>query len=393
MNIPRVLVLVCIAVASAQPRSTPERMRGPRIDAPPAQEPQKWSLSPTPLTSIGGGSSASEMLTRVVTVRRLSDGRILLWEPRPASVRLFNTDGRFSRVFAREGGGPGEVRDAIWIGAVKDTILVFDRTQQRLTRFDSTGRVLSTAPLRIAGGAEAYSVIGRWPGGSFLLRSSDPGYSGRGVSGVRRDSTWVAVADSAGQIVQRLLRVPGAASFTKRLSGGGAYIAQQPFGASGLVAVGGRTVWVGDNATPSIVQYDARGRAIQRVTVPFRSLSVDRNVVEAQRRHELEAARSAAVRALLNEKYAVSAQATPYYSGLAVAPDGDLWVTSTALYDTAAPDVVVLSNEGTLRATLRLPPRFRIVQVDSDAVTGIQRDEDDIEWVRVYRVRREPGRD
>ena len=277
MNIPRVLVLVCIAVASAQPRSTPERMRGPRIDAPPAQEPQKWSLSPTPLTSIGGGSGASEMLTRVVTVRRLSDGRILLWEPRPASVRLFNTDGRFSRVFAREGGGPGEVRDAIWIGAVKDTILVFDRTQQRLTRFDSTGRVLSTAPLRIAGGAVAYSVIGRWPRGSFLLRSSDPGYSGRGVSGVRRDSTWVAVADSAGQIVQRLFRVPGAASFTKRLSGGGAYVAQQPFGASGLVAVGGRTVWVGDNATPSIVQYDARGRAIQRVTVPFRSLSVDRN--------------------------------------------------------------------------------------------------------------------
>ena len=348
----------------------------------------EWSLSSSPLVSIGGGSDPNEMLTRVVSVARLRDGRILLWEPRPASVRLFAASGRLIRIFAREGAGPGEIRDAVWIGIAADTILIHDRTQRRLTRFRSAGDVLSTVPFRVSDDGQAYSVIGRWQSGTFILRSLDAGFSGHRADGVRRDTAWLALADSGGSGLRRLVGFPGAATFTKATPNGGVYVNRQPFGADGLTAVGKDIVWVGDNATPTVVGYDRVGQPRRRVVVPFESTPVERRAADARRQHELGATRGAAVQALINAKYAALPKTNPYYSGLGVAPDGDLWVTGFAPYDQVGAEVAVLSPEGTVRATLRLPARFRVVQVDANVVTGVYRDDDDAEFVRVYAIRR-----
>ncbi|HZI26974.1 MAG TPA: hypothetical protein VFD64_02390, partial [Gemmatimonadaceae bacterium] len=107
-----------------------------------------------------------------------------------------------------------------------------------------------------------------------------------------------------------------------------------------------------------------------------------------RRDRALAAARSPAVQALVNAKYVLVPSVAPYFSGLEVAPDGSLWITTSVQFDSEQPEVAVLSAEGSLRARLRLPPRFRIVQVDPDVVTGVYRDEDDVESVRVYRIRR-----
>jgi len=348
----------------------------------------QWSLSSSPIVSIGGGSDTRETFTRVVSVARLPDGRMLLWEARPAAVRLFGTNGHFVRVFAREGAGPGEVRDANWIGFAADTVFVFDRTQRRLTRFRSTGEVLSTVPFRPAGTEQSYSVIGRWRDGTLILRSLDPGFSGRGQDGIRRDSIWLAIADSGGGRLRQLGRFPGVASFTKATPGGGAYVARQPFGPEGLTAVGNDIVWAGDNSTSMVVGYDRSGQTKARLRVPFESTPVDRRAVDGRRVREREVSRSAAIQALVNAKFAALPQRNPYYSGLVVAQDGDLWITEVAPNDSIGPRVAVLSTEGVVRARLRLPARFRVVQVDDDLVTGIYRDEDDVEFVRVYAIQR-----
>lgn len=347
-----------------------------------------WSLSSSPTMSIGGGDDPREAITRVVTVVRLRDGRILLWEPRPASVRLYAANGRFVRVFAREGAGPGEVRDAVWIGFNKDTVFVFDRTQRRLTRFRSTGEVLSTVPFRPIGSEQSYSVIGRWRDGTLILRSLDAGFSGRGEDGIRRDSVWLAIADDNGRGLRQLVGFPAAATFMKSIPGGGAYVARQPFGPEGLAAVGSDILWVGDNSTPHVVAYDRSGQSKRRMRVPFESTPVDRRVADARRVRELELARSVATQALVNAKFAALPERNPYYSGIAVAPDGDLWITEAARDDRTGTQVAVLAPEGSVRARLRLPPRFRIVQVDDSLVTGVYRDEDDVEYVRVYAIRR-----
>lgn len=348
----------------------------------------EWSLSSSPTTSIGGGDDPRESITRAVTVLRLRDGRILLWEPRPASVRLFAANGRFVRVIAREGAGPGEVRDAIWIGVNHDTVFVFDRTQRRLTRFRSSGEVLSTVPFRPVGTDQSYSVIGRWRDGTLILRSLDGGMSGQGKDGIRRDSVWLATAHDSGTGLRQLVEFPGAATFTKSLPGGGAYVARQPFGPEGLTAVGNDVVWIGDNSTPIVVAYDRSGQPTRRVRVPFESTPVDRRAADARRVREVEVARNAASQALVNGKFAALPERNPFYSGLAVSPNGDLWITEAVGDDKSGAQVAVLSPEGSLRARLRLPARFRIVQVDDSLVTGIYRDLDDVEYVRVYAIRR-----
>jgi len=370
--------------------SAPRNGRG-TVDTPTARQQSRgaqWSLSPSPVLSIGGGSDLNATLTRVVSVARLRDGRILLWEPRPATVRLFDASGRFIRTFAREGGGPGEVRDAVWIGIAADTILIHDRTQRRLTRFRSAGDLLATVPFRVSDDGQVYSVIGRWPSGTFVLRSLDAGFSGRGADGVRRDSAWLALVDSDGSGLRRLVRFPGPATFTKATSNGGVYVSRQPFGVDGLTAAGRDIVWVGDNSTPILVGYDRFGQPRRRVTVPFESTPLERRAVDARRERELGGTRSAAVQVLINAKYAALPKTTPYYSALAVAPDGDLWVTGFAPHDRVGAEVAVLSPEGTVRARLQLPARFRVVQVDANEVTGIYRDEDDAEFVRVFTIRR-----
>lgn len=348
----------------------------------------EWSLSSSSTTSIGGGDDPRESITRAVTVVRLRDGRILLWEPRPASVRLYAANGRFVRIFAREGAGPGEVRDAVWIGFNQDTVFVFDRTQRRLTRFRSTGEVLSTVPFRPVSSEQSYSVIGRWRDGSLILRSLDGGMSGRAEDGIRRDSVWLAIADDNGHGLRQLVEFPAAATFTKSIPGGGAYVARQPFGPEGLAVVGSDIVWVGDNSTPIVVAYDRSGQPKRRVLVPFESIPVDRRVADARRARELELTRSAATQALVSAKYTALPERNPYYSGLEVAPDGDLWITEAVRDDRVGAQVAVIAPDGSVRARLRLPARFRIVQVDDSLVTGIYRDQDDVEFVRVYAIRR-----
>jgi hypothetical protein len=240
----------------------------------------------------------------------------------------------------------------------------------------------------VADTGHTYSVIGRWHSGTFILRSVDAGSSGRGADGVRRDSARVALADSGGGGLRRLVEFPGATTFTKATPNGGVYFSRQPFGADGLTGVGVDIVWVGDNATPTLVGYDRFGQPKRRVAVPFESAPVERRVAEERRERELGTTRSAAVQTLINAKYTALPKTTPYYSGIAVAPNGDLWVTSFAPYDRVAAQVAVLSPEGTIRARLRLPARFRVIQVDADLVTGVYRDEDDVEYVQVYMIQR-----
>jgi hypothetical protein len=348
----------------------------------------EWSLSDSPTTSIGGGGDPREAITRAVTVVRLVDGRILLWEPRPASIRLLAASGRFVRIFAREGAGPGEVRDAVWIGFNQDTLFAFDRTQRRLTRFRSSGEVITAVPFRPVATDQSYSVIGRWRDGTLILRSLDAGMSGRGNDGIRRDSVLIAIAEEDGAGLRQLVKFPGTATYTKSTSGGGAYVSRQPFGPEGLAAVGNDVVWLGDNSTPIVVAYGRSGQPGRRVRVPFESTPVHRRAADARRIREVELARNAATKALVNGKFGALPERNPFYSGLALSPNGDLWITEAVDDDRSGAQVAVLSPEGSVRARLRLPPQFRIVQVDDSFVTGIYRDLDDVEYVRVYALRK-----
>jgi hypothetical protein len=137
-----------------------------------------------------------------------------------------------------------------------------------------------------------------------------------------------------------------------------------------------------------VVGYDRSGQIKARLRTPFEAASLDQGAVSARRARELELARNAATKALVNAKYAVLPQRNPYYSGIAVAPNGDLWVTEFVSGDRAGARVAVMAPDGSVRARLHLPAGFRVMQVDDSVVTGIYRDDDDVEFVRVYAIQR-----
>lgn len=313
---------------------------------------------------------------------------MLVWEPRPASVRVFEPSGAFVRLFAREGGGPGEVRDARWLGAVADTIFVFDGTQRRITRFDLNGTMRSTAPFQVSDGAETFSVIGRWRSGAFALQSYDRGFSGRGPDGSRRDSVWVAVSDGTGGALRRLARVAGAVTFTQHIGRSGVAVGPLPFGAETLLAMGQDVLWIGDTATPSVLGYDSQGHITYRLSVPFRSQAVLASLAATRQTRELDETRVPQVRSYIEAKYSTLPKSTPYYSGLSAAPDGTVWITGYSPNEAVGATVAVLTPEGVQRATLQLPPRFRVAQVGTNVVTGVYRDADGVEYVHVYELHR-----
>jgi hypothetical protein len=142
--------LAIVSVAVMQPTHASRTASDARVSASPLSQIARWTLEEPAITSAGGDAQTGAIFSRIVSVVRLRDGRILVWEPRPPSVRLFDAKGQFVRVFAREGSGPGEVRDAQWIATAGDTVLLFDKTQRRLTRLTVAGQRLATESFRAA---------------------------------------------------------------------------------------------------------------------------------------------------------------------------------------------------------------------------------------------------
>lgn len=70
-------------------------------------------------------------------------GRIFVLDQKPAVIKVFDSTGSFAGTIGREGSGPGEFRNGMFMIA-RDTLLVQDPNQSRATTFGPDGRFLKT---------------------------------------------------------------------------------------------------------------------------------------------------------------------------------------------------------------------------------------------------------
>jgi hypothetical protein len=70
-----------------------------------------------------------------------------------------------------------------------------------------------------------------------------------------------------------------------------------------------------------------------------------------------------------------------------VAADGNVWLRDYDVHWTSELWTVYSPN-GSRLSRVRIPWRFRIFEIGSDYVLGHERDELDVEYVRMYRLRR-----
>src|SRR5680860_518306 len=131
----------------------------PSCSAPEAGEtesnlPSVWGVAPQPQTTIGQVSGdAPYLFSRMGPAVLLPDGRVVVADNGDAVIRVFRPDGSFENEFGGRGEGPGEFANIFRFGVVPpDTLVVHDPILLRLTRYLTSGTLLSTLQLQAEGG-------------------------------------------------------------------------------------------------------------------------------------------------------------------------------------------------------------------------------------------------
>ncbi len=124
------------------------------------------------LVTIGGGESSDAELYRVRGAVLLEDGGVAIANAGSSEILFFSPDGSVRERVGREGQGPEEFRNILWIqGTESDEVLVYDAGNQRLSAIGVDGTFRRTRTMRfepdpelprgaIAGPAFAFGASG-----------------------------------------------------------------------------------------------------------------------------------------------------------------------------------------------------------------------------------------
>jgi hypothetical protein len=145
-------------------------------DEPPAREPYDFDTEPV----LYGTDQTPDtyLLTSHRTTGVLSDGSVVVADNRTSTLHLFAPDGPHLRTIGRGGRGPGELNTVFLTYVHRDTIVVPDVDNRRLTRFAPDGTYLGQEVLP----ADLPSLNMQFapgPGGGYAIAQLD----GRGIGG------------------------------------------------------------------------------------------------------------------------------------------------------------------------------------------------------------------
>lgn len=344
----------------------------------------EWTLSEEPLTDIGGGEDG---LFVVTSAARTRDG-IVVANAGTSELRWYDDAGRMTRTAGRRGGGPGEFRHIAWVGVLGgDSVAAWDPMQSRLTIFEADGRFgRSVAAPEVR--SVLSTVAGRLGHGALVLTS--PLDAGSEANGTWRDSIAILRFDIASGSVDTLGRAPGTEWVASRGGRGGERRESLPFGRATAVAAGPDGYYVGTADAYEIDAYGADGRLHRRIGRPHRPVRLGDEDRRAFAESLVQPGASPRERQETHGGWRTApfAATLPPYARLTPDSAGNLWVQELARPSDADPASrwSVFDPQGRWIATVRGPPRARLLQAGSDWVLVDAVAPDDTERVRLYRV-------
>jgi hypothetical protein len=355
------------------------------------------------------------------TVRELSNGKVIVADAREKTVQLV-TFGGSAVAIGREGSGPGEYSLPMRVyAAPADTTWLWDIGNRRFLVIAPTGRVARSFVPETGEGAEGRMLaVGNFDGvdaqGRLYWRSM--GFVMSDAGPVRSDSIPMVRWDPRRKVTDTLAWAPNPTQVEVSRpagSGGGEEVrvmarvgGATPFGSAEAWAVApdGRVARM--LGTGYQVQWIAQGR---RTTGP--ALAYDRvRVTDADRKAYMDARRNNpgisvtatndgsgrqvttanAVASAVNRQFADQPVTYPEFKGpfrpqgVAVAPDGRLWVErytafgTPTLYD-------VIDGTGKVVQRVTLPRGSRLVGFGAGGVIYAARaDEDDLQYLQRFRM-------
>ncbi len=362
-------------------------------------------VDPRPEINIGARALSAEEFGAVTGVLRLRDGSLVVANSSTMELRFFDARGRHLRSIGRRGAGPGEFRAMTWVArAAADTILVFDWSQRRMTIFDSAGKFVRIA----SWGQLQVSPAGVFAGGALLGTRIVGAWPFRGAAGeVRFDSVSFWRVSKADQVLSLTSVLANHEIFGLEMTVSGSRLVvpmDRPFGSRLAWTVIGDTLVYSSSSGRAISLIGPTGRVVRELPFPWPtrprvadlsarvSRSLQRNKTDDSQRDVTEALRRAAAAGQLPV-----GDRLPAHGRILTDALGYLWIqdpvddedpTDDPNRRVGAPGWNVISTEGTHVGRAVLPAKFRVYQIDADRVVGVSTDADDVEYVRVYGLRR-----
>lgn len=349
-----------------------------------------WTVDTTPLVSIGGDGQAGGALVEVTDAIRLGDGRIVIASAGTQQIRFYGTDGRLLRAVGRAGEGPGEFGTPFWLGRLRgDSVAVWDAGLRRFSIFTPAGdfarNVLPSGRLGVFP-----QVIGALPDGRFVVAASTSPQVLPPPGQPRRDTAAYLVLDAAGAVADTVGVFPGAEMVAMGTPSTGFVLRPRPFGRQTVTAVRDGRLYVATGDAYQVAVHEPGGglRALYRAD--RRPVRVTRRDVEDYRRTLVTIGGDAQARARSEQllRDVAFPEEMPALTALEVDSAGNVWLQEPRKAGETEAVWTVLDPAGRILGTARLPRDLNVRQIGGDWILGMIVDADEVEHVRVYRLRR-----
>jgi len=400
-------MLGCASDASRMSGATVTDSAGVTIvenSAPAWNDGESWRVVEPPLVEIGVANGEEPyQLFGVRDVARMSDGRIVVVNEGSQEIRIFDRQGKHLQSLGGQGDGPGEFVNLDYAALLPgDSILAYNRVPVRVALFGPDGSLVRTTqiPYPDEPGFMDLEVVGRLENGPLVMYRSRDYFSveyedglNRFAMALRRLRPWTGELDSIGS-------VPGTEVMIWHTERGNR-LTLLPFGRSPSIAVRGSRIYLTLDNDFSFNVLDSSGSVTRIVRAvadrrPIGQTETEQYVdylIRLRRYSESDDARVSELRRSVLEM--PIPDAFPPLWGLELDALGNVWVGEYTWPRDQSPRYAVFSSEGRMLGQVTLPAGLKRgatsladprIDIGADYVLGVWVDDEDVEYVRLYRL-------
>ena len=352
-----------------------------------------WAVG-EPLLSIGVDSAdEATQLYQVVGALRTRDGVTLVANGGSNAILRFSPSGEYVGSTGGPGEGPGRFRTLTWFGrGTNDSLVVWDRGLGRVTILAPDGTFVRQYQPTLPENPMTLVVRGQIGEHRLLVSRDENMVSTDGDAGIQRQpvAAWLTT-ESSGEVVQ-FGPFPGAAVYINPDGPSGRQSRTPvPYGAATLIKASREYVYVADNASYDIKQYNPDGnieRIIRRPHAPLRVEPADLEAEIQERLKPLPPIPQVRERAQMALEAVPAPEFIPPVRSIQIDVEGCIWVESGRHVTAPATSWSVFDQDGNWLADVTVSADFEPLDIGSTYILGKRLGEFDVESIEVLELKR-----
>lgn len=358
-----------------------------------------WTIAAEPTLDLGAPEFSFQ---GVGSLRRLSDGRIVVVNGATQTINYFDGKGKLLLTVGGSGAEEGKFHGLGWVGvAPGDTVVAYDFIARTMVLLDSKGAIVRSAELSPADPQVSAEPLATYPDGSVLFRLTKPRGPVTGEPGtVTRDSATYMRFDLTGAPTVLIGDFPQGESFgVKVRPTEPPRPFPLPYGLSTVAATRGDTTLIGTGASFEIAFFGPAGAPVGllRAAIPRAAITEEEQAAFTAAAITRIRTGAKALHTSLDSSFIQSLEHPPYparkpaFGRLLVDATGALWVSEPVTATALPTSWTVFAPDGSWLGAVQTPEGFRVDEIGADYLLGVWRERHGGERVRSYPLTRGPG--